>query len=527
MKGLYTSNTRVSEPIAKGTLSGYGLGCLGGFVDKGKATFFPLIGGNIMFNPESLEGQITMIRQPTLDTGSIDFGMWHNALAKLRSEMRSIIANKLITIADTTKRKKATITNTLTILNQFKFKAFIQTMNISQIVREIYNSKWLKGMVAFDEEFLCFSFTEKGTKIPAQGTLHEGLDYYIARVPNSQAQITRVRVNKGAWLAWIVHIGYDHRIAALEWLRLYHVYGSAGDHTIDVESMLDAIFDEISKRPTLSSIPDLSAYIADTLIQIGLFNLTVNAINAEEWLCTSNYAMIMENVSDKQISAQLKILTEEWIRPQVLVPGSDLGPKVDMAVLPFWDGKFINAKMPHPAVSISEIQFSDSDFREGKEGQATSPGAEEKTTRLKLAQIVTINACADGGENPNHIVFNRIIGPLSSLSDDGRISQICLDAVYPWILGLQQPDDSNVQLERRHWPLVYLHSVFDEPPVSAPSLNEAMLIGLKSFIGPKFYLCDLSLFTKNTALDIIMGTKANPERKTITGNLYDDKITIK
>jgi hypothetical protein len=85
-------------------------------------------------------------------------------------------------------------------------------------------------------------------------------------------------------------------------------------------------------------------------------------------------------------------------------------------------------------------------------------------------------------------MLNRLIGPISSLPGDGRISQISVTAVYPWILGIQQPTESNMRLEKRHWPLVYHYTKFDAPPVAADNFLEADLVGLKSFLGPNYYL---------------------------------------
>jgi hypothetical protein len=525
MKGLYTNSTRVSEPIAKGTLSGYGIGCLGGFVDKGIATFYEVIGGKIEFDPEALEGKISLIRQPKLLWNSMAYGQWNDALAKLRHEQRRTISKKLIELSNTTKKAKATISNQLKILNQFKFKAFIQTSNIAGVIKSIYNSKWTKQMVDFSEEFIAFSFCKKGTQIPAQGTIDRGLDYYVGSVTNSQSQITRIRVNKGIWLAWCRHVGYDHRAAALEWIRLHDVYGNAGDHTIDVEAMLDAIFDEISKRPTLSEIPDLAAYIADTLIGIALYNLTVAGISAPEWFVDVPFALIMENISDKQVTAAIKVITEEWKLTQVVLPGSDLPPKRDLNIMPFWDGSILHKEMPQPCIGLCELDFGAQDYEERDEEGTVK---KQSASKLKLVQIVTVNASPDGSENPNHILFNRIIGPLASLSDDGRLSHICVDAVYPWILGLQQPDESNVHLERRHWPLVYLHSVFDEPPVAAESLIEAMLVGLKTFLGPHYYLINLEELLKTSPLDVLLSDKKGEEKmSTISGTLFSEKITWK
>lgn len=479
MKGLFDNKTRVSEPIAKGALSGYGLGCLGGFVQKGIATFFPCMGGRISFSPETLEGQISLVRTPVLNQESIQWAEWQKETAELRAALRGYISKKLLEVE---KGQPDTIGRKARLLNQFKFKAFIQTMNISQIADRIYNGKNVRSLTNYHEEFHCFYFGKSGEQIAGRGKTQEGFEYYIARPKSSQAAITRIRVNKGIWIAWMMQVGYKPKLAALEWFRLHDTYGGSGDHVIDVDSVLDAILDEISKRPTLAEIPDLAAYIADKLITIGLFNLTVAGVSKEEWLTETNYALIKENISDKQVSAALKIVTEEWGLTQIILPSGDLAPKMDLVVLPFWDGEVFGPEMPHPYLSMGTLAFDQEEFEPAK------GSSKKKQYTWKLVELVTLNACADGRENPNHILLNRIIGPLASLSDDGRISQISVDAIYPWILGVMEPEESNVQLERRHWDLVYLHSIFDAPPVVSETFKEAMLIGLKSFFGPNHYL---------------------------------------
>jgi len=494
MKGLIDKNTKLSEPIGQTTLSGYGICCLGGFMEKGNCTFFPAIGGGIDFNSETLEGNVTLLRYPEIDTGKADFGAWQLRAKTLREATASMISKKLTELEDKDASGKDKISKLMRILNQFNFHAYIQTMNLEAVTTKLYHGGIIKGLVSYTEKYSTMFFGKSGQQLGATGMLDSGLKYFIARPQNTQGGLTRIRLNKGVWMAWRYQVGYKFKESILEWIRLHDTYGSAGDHTIDVKSIVNALLDEISKRPTLATVPNLSSYIADKIIEIGLFNLTVAGLSRDEWYVESSWSMIKENVSDKQVTAMLKIFTEEWTQPQIIIPNSDLPHKFELKVLPFWDGSVFDDKLKEPYLSMIEILFDHTEVGKMTPAQKKAVGGKTTAVAIGVVRLLTINACADGSTNANHIMLNRIIGPISSLSDDGRISQISIDAVYPWIMGLQQPADSLIHLEKRHWNLVFMHSSFDSPPVEAENMREAMLVGLKSFLGPQFYLVKVEDF---------------------------------
>jgi hypothetical protein len=183
-----------------------------------------------------------------------------------------------------------------------------------------------------------------------------------------------------------------------------------------------------------------------------------------------------------------------------------MGSKMEIEILPLWDRSTFEdgqATLPEPAVYMRKINFMKDTMSEDYnliESNNQNPKKNTTMPRFSLVQLRTINACADGQSRPNHIVLNRAQGRiLSALPGDTKISQIAVEVVFPWILGEEEPEYLHVSFERRHWPLVFSYAKFDAPPVYSENFSEAMLCGLRSFLGPNFYLLKFADFLADKA----------------------------
>jgi hypothetical protein len=407
------------------------------------------------------------------------------------------------------KRTKQTdITTVAKILSQFDFNKLIDNELFSMTAQVIYNN-FPKNAIEDDERFWVYSFIHEGM-IATKGKLKDGMEYYLTYPKEARAKITRIRVNKGVWLEWRLMQGFKHKEAIEEWCRLYYTYGSSG--SIDSLDAFHAVLDEISNRPTLTSVPDLAGLLTDKLITICLWNLTSKGVSIDEWTQELRYSMIKKGISDDAAKSMIKVITDEWPLSQVIVPNTDMPHKAERSILPFTDGTIYSKALPEPYLSLSEL-----DFR---------PAVDEESDRknYEVVHLKTLNACADGSTNANYLMLNRMIGPISALPGDGRISQISITAVYPWVLGIQEPPDSNTRLEKRHWYLVYIYAKFDAPPVAAESFIEADLIGLKSFLGPNYYLFKPEEFTgrnNEEGITAYTGTGDNVQASEVFAYLYE------
>jgi hypothetical protein len=235
----------------------------------------------------------------------------------------------------------------------------------------------------------------------------------------------------------------------------------------------------------------------------------------------------MYNVSDEAAKTSLMIKTKEWNTSQVILPSSDLPPKVTRYILPFWDGSTFKTKKINknedtcetdaPQLFLTQIDFS-------KNNQIADEKQEKEKRLLQFVNYVTLNACADGQERPNYVILDRASGPMSSLDTDQKISQISFKSAYPWILGKRYPQTSNMRLEERHWPWVYITTMFEKPDVSTSDIREAALVKLKPFIGSRYYLFDPATLLLDSKQQLIGKTKT----LTLLSRLYTTpKYTLK
>lgn len=498
MKGLIEGKTKILGPVAQEKLSGYGLGCLGGKLQNGDVNFYPIIGANISFSLEEFLGQVTVFRWPVINTGTLEYGLYVQQLDRSRNAIRDLIKNKLIEI-DAKDEKK---TKQIRIKHRQRFFNWLSSKGLEEIVKKVYEAGKAKAFAEYQEEFYVGCFVKSDDDIPSTFVTVEGLEWGIDRPTNSLKGINAIRLNKALWLAWRNVLGYKKKEACLEWLRLYSVYAGE-DKQIDSKKQIQYILDELSQRPALKTVPEMASFIADQYITIALFNLTVGGLNPDNWYSTTHYNFIMYNISDKQMTAHIRGLVEEWQFSQVLFPTGGMSSKMEINVLPLWDGSTYESdtvKLNEPCLYFRRIAFDKDTVSEDEALTKTS------VRRFRLLEILSINACADGEMRPNHIVYNRSQNKiLSALPGDVKLSQIAVDVVFPWILGEEEPSMELTSLERRHWPLVFAYAEFDAPPVYSEGFAEAMLCGLRSFLGPKYYLVDFQDFLVNTAFEFTVG----------------------
>jgi hypothetical protein len=295
------------------------------------------------------------------------------------------------------------------------------------------------------------------------------------------------------WIALQRNFGFKAKYAIERLAQLRTVYSTEGNGTIDTAKMLHAILDEISNMVTLEEIPEMSAYIADKIIELSLYNFVIQGISLEENFKNQEYSMILYNLADEAAAISLKVKTDEWNSSQVLLPSSDLPPKATRYILPLWDGstfktKALNRKEKSESVQAPQLFLTEIDFSSNEILADEKVPGEQRSFRI--VDYVTLNACGDGSEKPNYLILDRASGPMSSLSSDDGISQISIKSVYPWILGKRYPEDSNMRLEDRHWPWVYITTQFEKPDVSTSDIREASLVKLKPFTGSRYYLFD-------------------------------------
>lgn len=428
--------------------------------------------------------------------------------------------------------------NRIVIQNEHELMKWFQLNSFDKIVRNIYEA-FPKNIVRNDytggkgERFYVRTFanervnindaTSDTVAIPGLIPTADGGEIVLIPPHNSQANVTRVYVNQGVWIALCRVFGYktEAACALFEEIFSYHSDQVRGKAVTSVTDLIDfvardghnpcgAVEPLAIKQFLLKSLSpkrnQLDVYELTTMIYeiveraiiLKIFSLVSQAISLEDFKIEIDGVIFYKGIPDEQFKDTLEVVYSKFMKQQLKPPVGSMAPKCEWKILPVTTkaspGYHIYAEdrpeeygwnhdsveyTGYPCVVFNELHF------ESSMTQTDSP--------FKWVDI----QCLHEAKSEEMIAFNRLMHELEGVQAAADLDSICrISTVYPHNLKRAKPETVGMRLEKNQWPLIYSFLSKAEGIVAVGTLKELTLYNQQTIYGPHAYLVDTQPMTR-------------------------------
>lgn len=497
----------VTLPLVGGMANRYGVVGHGGYMDDyAQMWIWPTIGGSISQNDGI--GDVTLYRLPQTPNARLypkeaaGVAAWQNEVSIQMRKLRGELIDSGLVRSEHDGLG-------LSFSSRSKLNKFLTLEVWNTVTNDIYE-KWDPGYTLKKEVYFVPTFYGPKSRLPWTFNVKDDYEVYIDTPKTSIAGVTRIRYNKGVWMALMTYFGFKPKTAVLVWEMLYKLYTEDVTKRMSSDNIFDIIMRKVMNPCAYQGTFPILHYIISVVTLSRLYELTRAQLDLPDWRLDTKYYIEIENVSDEEVKKNMTAISESWSQGQVRTPIGDLPKVQDLKILPIIGearqvqrtvrGKrLLNKLQPkHEPREEGSVGYNFADF-----GYGFDDGEWNDEPRLFLTEISKHKDVEDPGNldwvdlkvlNPTdheaQISHNRTFGTYHSSSLDTD-SAIIISSIYPIEIYTTKPKLYGMKLEQKHW-RVNFDTTPDINPVTEASVGTVhFLLNQKSFYGPNYYLVDI------------------------------------